>query len=196
MRTRRLARCGRCGQCLAACICDLLEPIPVQTKLLVLMHHLEARKTTNTGRLAELALGARTALWGDPLRGSPELPSGRVLLLFPSPGARLLARSDTGQDATLVTPDGSWPQARKIARRVEAACAGRVVLVRVEPPGKSGYTLRHTERAFALATFEAIAHALGVLEGEAGEAITRRALALFAEFVRRRSAFRQVSASG
>jgi DTW domain-containing protein YfiP len=186
IRTRRLARCDRCNQPLAACICDLLAPIETHTKLLVLVHHLEARKTTNTGRLAALALGARLGLWGDPEADAPALPEGRVLLLFPSASARLLVPSDAG-DATLVVPDGSWRQARKIARRVETACEGRVERVFVQTPGPSGYTLRHTEREGALATIEAVAHALRVLEGEAGERVADRTLALFAAFVDRQA---------
>jgi DTW domain-containing protein YfiP len=171
------------------CICDLLAPMEVRTKVLVLVHHLEARKTTNTGRLAALTLGARFGLWGDPDADPPAIPEGRVLLLFPAERARTITRADLG--ATLVVPDGSWRQARKIARRVEAACEGRVERVRVEAPGPSGYTLRHTEREGAVSTIEAIAHALAVLEGERGAEVRDRTLALFEAFVARQSRYAQ-----
>jgi DTW domain-containing protein YfiP len=159
----------------------------VRTKLLVLVHHLEARKTTNTGRLAALALGARFGLWGDPDADPPALPTGPVLLLFPSERSRVLVPGDAEGGATLVVPDGSWRQARKMARRVETACAGRVERVRVEAPGGSGYTLRHTEREGALSTLEAVAHALRVLERDEGPEVAARTLALFTAFVARQS---------
>ncbi len=187
IRTRRLPRCPRCNQAEAACICDALVRVAIRTKVLVLVHHLEARKTTNTGRLAALGLGARLGLWGDRDADPPALPDGRVLLLFPSEASRPLVPGDATSDATLVVPDGSWPQARKMARRVEAACAGRVERVRVEAGVPSLYTLRRTTREGALATIEAIAYALSVLEGDEGARVMTETLALFGAFVERQA---------
>jgi DTW domain-containing protein YfiP len=189
MRTRRLERCARCEQPLPVCICDLVTPIVVQTKLKVLMHRLEAHKTTNTGRLAALALGAECALWGERDRARPTLPEGPILLLFPAEDARALRASDAQSGATLIVPDGNWPQARKIARRVRADAGERLEVVRLEGETASRYAFRHTKRAGAMSTFESIAHALSVLEGARGPEITARALAIFDAFVARHAPF-------
>jgi DTW domain-containing protein YfiP len=188
MRTRRMVRCERCHQGVDACMCDALAPIAVRTPIQVLVHHVEAWKTTNTGRLAQLTMGARYDLWGDPTtRAVPSLPQGKVLLLFPSDDARPMREGDAEGAPTLVVPDGTWNQARKIANRVASSCEGRVVRVRVETDAPSAYVFRRTAREGALSTFEALAHALSVLEGEEGPRVREQALALFAEFVRRQS---------
>jgi len=153
----------------------------------VLVHHFEAWKTTNTGRLAALALGARYELWGHPTVPPPAMPEGRVLLLFPSDDARPLRPEDAAGAPTLIVPDGTWPQARKIARRVHEACGDRVVRVRVEPDAASTYRFRRSARADALSTFEAIALAVAVLEGDAGPAVLRETTRLFDTFVERQA---------
>lgn len=188
MRTRKLERCARCEQPIPVCICDLIQPIAIRTKVLVLVHRLEAFKTTNTGRLAALALGAGYARWGERDVARPALPEGRFLLLFPSDDARPLDEADR-DGATLVVPDGTWPQARKIARRVRAAAGDRVTPVRLRNARASGYSLRHSERENALSTLESIAHALGLLEGERGPEVAARTLALFDAFVARHAPF-------
>lgn len=165
-------------------------PIDVRTKLAVLVHRVEAFKTTNTGRLAALALGASYDRWGEPDGSHPALPQGPLLLLFPSDDSRPLVATDAALDATLVVPDGNWPQARKIAKRVLAAAPERVTCVRIAHESASRYLLRHTTREGAVSTIESIAYALGVLEGPEQRA---RVLAMFDGFVARHSSFSGVA---
>lgn len=167
-----------------------MAPIDVRTKLAVLVHCEEALKTTNTGRIAALALGARYDRWGERDGTHPALPEGQLLLLFPSDDSRPLVASDAQRDATLVVPDGNWPQARKIAKRVLAGAPERVTCVRTIHEGASRYLLRHTTRPGAVSTIESIASALGVLEGPALEA---QILAIFDGFVLRHSTFSGVA---
>ena len=72
---------------------------------------------------------------------------------------------DSPRPITLVVPDGTWSQAVRARRRIpglaDIPCAAL-------PPGLvSTYRLRHDPRAGRVSTLEAIAHALGVLEGPA-----------------------------
>lgn len=188
MRTRRAERCVRCHLAHEACLCASIEPIAVRTSIALLVHHVETHKTTHTGRLASLAMGARYLRWGDPRLPRPEPIAGPVLLLFPTPEARLLRAEDAATSATLVVPDGTWPQARRIARRVERDWPGPVTAVRIAPQTPSIYPFRSTEREDALCTFEALLHALAVLEGtERGPTVKAEALALFQRFVLRQS---------
>lgn len=173
-----------------ACVCALATPIALRTKVLVLVHRIEAFKTTNTGRLAALSLGARLERWGARDGTRPALPEGPILLLFPFDEARPLERADAERDATLVVPDGNWPQARKIARRVREGAEERVTIVRLEGERPTGYQgLRRTRREHALSTLEAIAHALRVLEGERGPEVAAQTLALFDAFAARHAMF-------
>jgi DTW domain-containing protein YfiP len=140
---------------------------PLRTRVVLLTHHAEPRKSTNTGRLVALALqGAEIRLRGErdaPLR--PPLPEGRRLLLFPHAEARELSPEDgRGEPVVLLVPDGTWNQARRILRRDPDARDAEPV--RLPPGAPSRYGLRRAPREGTVSTLEAVARALGLLEGE------------------------------
>ncbi|MEY4582223.1 MAG: hypothetical protein RL701_6926, partial [Pseudomonadota bacterium] len=152
------------------CICAQIPTLDVTTQIVLVMHHREVSKTTASGPLAMRALkNSRLYVHGE--RDAPldlstlHTPERRLLLLFPSEDAQPLTRELLASDprpVTLVVPDGNWRQASRAARRIPGLeRAERVGLV-AGPP--SQYGLRHEPRAGGLATFEAIARALGVLE--------------------------------
>jgi DTW domain-containing protein YfiP len=101
-------------------------------------------------------------------------PGSQTLLLFPHAEARPLEDwRGADRPITLVVPDGTWRQAKKARRRV----AGLADLPCVSLPaaGPSAYRLRHAARPNRLATIEAIARALQILEGPTeGDEIQRR----------------------
>jgi DTW domain-containing protein YfiP len=85
-------------------------------------------------------------------------------LLFPAEDALPLARwKDSALPLTLIVPDGTWSQASRARRRVAGLAELPCVTLPEGPP--SGYGLRHTVGAGRLSTMEAIARALGVLDG-------------------------------
>jgi DTW domain-containing protein len=152
--------------------------LPTRTRLVLLLHQLEERKPTNTGRFAlrclpnsELAVRGRLGGGPGPVPhgggGGAEPPdwlarAARPVLLFPHPEAVPLASFREGPPVTLVVPDGTWSQSVRARRRVpglaEIPCA-------CLPPGLvSGYRLRYEPRPGRVSTLEAIAHALGILE--------------------------------
>jgi len=137
------------------------------------MHHREWKKPTATAPL--FALAAPNAEIR--LRGRPDQPfdaSGivspqrRTLLLYPSDGAAVLTPELIAQDPrpiTLVVPDGSWRQAAKATQREPVLeNLPRVVLPDMGP---TRYRLRNEPKQGGLGTFEAIARALKILEGDA-----------------------------
>jgi DTW domain-containing protein YfiP len=153
------------------CVCQVVPRRMTRTRLVLIMHHIEARRQSNTGRLALSALEHAEIL----LRGRPDQaldlsrlidPARRLLLLFPSPEAELLDEAYVARDdrpVTLIVPDGTWNLARKIPlRQPELRPLPRVRLGLEEP---SAYRLRHSPHPDKLSTLEAIARALGVLEG-------------------------------
>jgi DTW domain-containing protein YfiP len=162
-------RCARCALHLRLCICSSFRPLDLATRVVVLRHRKEVYKPTNTGRLVPLALargevrtfGARDAAFDAAGLFDPER---RTLLLYPAEDATVLARDeDDPRPVTLIVPDSDWRRAYKLAAR-EPALAG-VPRVRLPSGPPSAYRLRRHPDARFLATFEAVARALGVLEG-------------------------------
>ncbi len=182
MRSRKAVRCVRCHYSTTVCMCDELVPAPTRTRVLVVAHYIEIHKTTNTSRLAVAALakGSLRTRGHRDAREPAAPPEGKRLVLYPGEGSRVLTAEDASDDLVLVVPDGTWTQTGRIARRDPAAVGAEHVVL--PPHGPSRYTLRTTYREGAVSTLEAIAYALGVLEGEAIEA---HLLGVFDEFLRR-----------
>ncbi len=150
----------------SVCICALMPCVEVRSKLVVLMHFREERKTTNSGRVAARCLvGSRVLVRGRPDEPQPSVVGmERPLLLFPHEGAEVLGPQHVaGGPVTLIVPDGNWRQASRMRQRVEGlADAVCVTLPRGAP---SRYRLRAEAHEEGLATAEAIARAYGILEG-------------------------------
>lgn len=163
-------RCERCALPPAACLCAEFEPLELATHVVVLMHRREVNKTTNTARLVPLALvNAQVRIVGLPEDRAHfdglASEGRRAVLLFPSDNSVELTPQMSESKLTLVAPDGNWRQAHKFARREPQLAALPRVHLPAGPPSR--YALRrHPDERF-LATFEALARALGVLEGEA-----------------------------
>ena len=152
------------------CLCRELPQLDLTTRLVLIMHHREVARTTATGpwalqTLRHSELHVHGQLGRELDLSSLHADGRRVLLLFPSEGARTLTRDLVLEDPrpiTLVVPDGNWRQASRAQRRIPGlAQAERVVLAEGQ---KSQYFLRNEPKPGGLATFEAIARALGVLE--------------------------------
>jgi RluA family pseudouridine synthase len=186
-RAKRAARCEVCRLQIAQCLCAEVPRLQLGTRVVVVMHHREVSKTTATGPLALRALpnselhvhGARDA----PLDLTALHGQGRrVLLLFPGDDARTLTPALLAEDprpVTLVVPDGSWRQASRAARRIPGLAQAEPVTLAEGAP--SAYRLRREPREGGLATFEAIARALGILESAEAQAGLERLFALMVE---------------
>jgi DTW domain-containing protein YfiP len=162
------ARCPRCRMLGGLCVCALIAPVETRTRLVLLIHRREARKPTNTGRLAAACLSnSQVIVRGHVASPTPAFtwdPATQPLLLFPHPDATpLAARPRSERPVTLIVPDGNWRQAAKVRARVPGLA--EVPCVSIEPDRPTMYRLRHETRERGLATIEAIAQALGLLEG-------------------------------
>lgn len=166
-------RCTRCYMRLEVCLCPIIPSWNLATKLVVLMHAREVKATTNTGRLALLALeksemrvrGAKD----NPMDGSNMAAEGsQPLFLFPGDEATTLTPEFLAgytKPFTLIVPDGTWRQASKMGRRVPELVG--IPWVKLAPGKPTGYKLRRAPQSHCLSTLEAIARALGVIEGAA-----------------------------
>jgi DTW domain-containing protein YfiP len=163
------------------CICALLPRITTRTRVLVVMHQLEVNKPTNTGVVAARCLTnsavayrgrAPEGIAAEPLEAALRADAEPVLL-FPHPTATPLApRRPDERPLLLVVPDATWPQAGRMRRRIEALAPMRYVSLPAPPAAAE--RLRAAPRPDRLATLEAVAAALGILEGPAvAEQLTR-----------------------
>ena len=187
------ASCPGCGLPLAVCLCDELRPLATRTRLWLVLHVYEAQKTSNTGLLAaKLLPGSQVFLRGVKDAGPTEVPDPgpHAAWLFPSAQAIPLPawKASLPADArpTLVVPDGTWRQAARAWRRTPGLAHLPCVTL---PPGAPGrYRLRRASTSDRLATLEAIARALAILEEDT--AVEGALLHIFDTFVTRMLRYR------
>jgi DTW domain-containing protein YfiP len=147
------------------CVCKLVPRIETVTRLVLVIHHTEIRKPTNTGNLGAACL-VNSEVHVRGLEGVPSKPiewqDRTPLLLFPHEGEAEPLEPVAGP-VTLIVPDGNWRQASKVRARVPGLKDVRCVTLPAGPP--SIYRLRSEPHPAGLATIEAIARAMGILEG-------------------------------
>ncbi len=165
--------CQRCRVPADLCYCERIPVFTaVQTRLVILMHVCEAKRMSNTANLAREifpesceirvvgALGAPLAL--DDLLTE----SAAAYYLFPWNNAAELTRESAStlpRPLTLIVPDGSWAQARRIKIRNQELHG--IPSLRLPPAAPARYRLRRQSQPAHLCTLEAVARALSVIEG-------------------------------
>ncbi len=168
--------CPRCYLHRERCICHLMDPpLDLRTRVTLVVHAKELKRTTNTGRLAMQILKNSEIC----VRGQSRLPLDLssilkadydTFLLSPSADAielTSLESSSRKKPIHLIVPDGNWRQASKVhSRHAELRNVPRVKLSR-PPEFVSEAALRKEHFSDGMATLEAIAHALAHLEGPA-----------------------------
>lgn len=154
------------------CMCHLIPNLETKTKLSLIIHHRELKRTTNTGRLAINSL-QNSKMFIRGLKDSPLSlenliqPNEQAFLLFPSEDALELTPeflNDFQAPFHLIVPDGNWRQASKVnSRYPELENIPRVIIRRETVDEKF---LRAESTEDGMATLQAIAMAFSVLEDE------------------------------
>ncbi|MEO7109327.1 MAG: tRNA-uridine aminocarboxypropyltransferase [Polyangiaceae bacterium] len=161
-------RCPRCYMHGSLCVCNLMPTLDTRTRLILVIHRIEARKPSNTGRLGVECL-TNSETW---IRGHEEHPTDtyapaencQPLFLFPHEEATPITTfANSERPIHLIVPDGTWRQAAKVRNRV--AGFKNIPCVSLPADAPSIYRLRSEAHAHGLATIEAIARAFGILEG-------------------------------
>ena len=148
-----------------------MPTLSLRTKIALIIHAKEMKRTTNTGRLAvKILTNSEMRMRGEG-RDSLDLsdlliPEYRTLLFYPSPDAIELNRElveGSSLPIQLIVPDGNWRQASKVHyRHHELKDIPRVMISSPNPNEKH---MRAETTASGMATLEAIATALGIIEG-------------------------------
>ena len=144
----------------------------LRTRIALVIHHREISRSSNTGLLALKSLvNSELRIRGES-RQTLDLsdllsPDYQTFLFYPSDDALELDRELVCQDARpiqLIVPDGTWRQARKIhSRQLELKNIPRV---KISAPNHSTFQLRAQSRPERMATLQAIACALRIIEGD------------------------------
>ena len=163
--------CPICYLTRTLCICESIPTLDLKTKVCLIVHVNELKRSSNTGRLALRALvNSEMRVRGDtrePLDLSDLLTDRyRTFLFYPTVHAVELDNELVAQDRRpiqLIVPDGTWRQANKVhSRHHELKDVPRV---KISAPDSSKFRLRAQHRPEGMATLQAIAHSLGVIEG-------------------------------
>ncbi len=179
-------RCPNCRIVLALCFCHLQRKIDTKTKVQFIMHHREKNLTTNTATLAHKILPHSDLLIYGQKDQETKIgldPKYKYFFLYPSESARPIHEVDFSlyPDITLIVPDGTWRQAKKMHSHNREFAS--IECLKITETPLSTYFLRKEHRPHFLSTFEATALALKYMEGEKGEAITKLLNGQFGEFV-------------
>jgi DTW domain-containing protein YfiP len=167
-----LEPCPICAASRTLCLCDVVPRIALKTKIALVIHHRELSRNSNTGLLALRALVNSAVRIRGERRETLDLkdlllPQYRTFLFFPSADAVELDAALVAQDPRpiqLIVPDGTWRQARKIqSRHPELKELPRV---KISKASHAIFQLRAQSRPERMATLQAIAHALGIIEGD------------------------------
>lgn len=150
------------------CICHAIPKLDLKTKLVLVVHHRELKRTTNTGRLATHALlNSEIYIRGkehEPLNLSSLLSEEyESYVLYPSDDAIDIENLKPSKPVQLIVSDGNWRQAGKLHRRHPELSHLPRVRINEKNLAKNHLRREHFEEGFS--TIEAIAIAMGNLEG-------------------------------
>lgn len=154
------------------CICAQMPRLSLRTKIALIIHAKEMKRTTNTGQLAvKILTNSEMRVRGEG-RDALDLsdlmtPEYRTLLFYPSPDAVELNRElalASSLPIQLIVPDGNWRQASKVHYRHHEL--KDVTRVMISSPNLSDKHMRAETTESGMATLEAIATALGIIEGD------------------------------
>lgn len=167
------APCPACRLPNWLCVCAHAPRLATRTPLLLVVHVHDLGRSSNTVRFLSLAVRDAALLchgvFPDPADPASRVPAGATpIVLFPGRGARTLTPELVAalpSPPALVVPDGNWKQAGRMVKRLPLLDGA----VKVSLPTRAftGAALRRNRPGHRMSTYEAVAQALGVLEGEA-----------------------------
>ena len=158
-----LPRCPRCLFPERVCLCAAMPSVATRTRVVIVRHHLERFRSSNSGRLAHLAIPNSVLVEHGGRAGFAELPPlAGAWLLFPEGDVATAAPDPPPRQ--LVVLDATWSQARRMYRKLDALRG--LPTLRLPSVGAAVARLREAPAPDRVSTIEAIAAALRLLEGD------------------------------
>jgi DTW domain-containing protein YfiP len=167
---KTLDPCEVCRLHKARCICSQIPVLDLKTRVSLIIHAKELKRTTNTGTLALHALkNSQMFVRGEDRErlDLTKLISNDYVtyLLYPSEDAVDIESLAITKPIHLIVPDGNWRQAGKVhLRHLELR---DVVRVKISQKNLGNHHLRKEHKSEGFSTLEAIALALLTIEGPA-----------------------------
>ncbi len=174
MGQRRAGHINRCPNCRVNhffCVCENVKPFNVETNISLIVHVRELKLTSNTAQFAQKMLPQNAEIFirgrvHESFSSAPVLErEGFPLFLYPHEDALELNadfKIKYPGPYHLIIPDGNWQQARKVRQREEGFSS--MMAVKLPQMIFSEYKLRKALHPEWVCTYEAMAHALGILE--------------------------------
>jgi len=164
------AICPTCRRPEGFCQCTGRPAIPSRSRVVLLQHPREARLAICSARMTLLALANAELHRGVRFEDQPRVravaAAPGTALLFPGQGSRPASTLASAPPPFLAVIDGTWLQAEKMLSVNPSLAA--LPRLSVSSPRPSGYgELRREPATHTLSTVEAVALALGELEGDA-----------------------------
>lgn len=166
-------RCTYCRINLPLCVCEEIKPVSIRSNISLVVHVSELTLTSNTAQFIQKMIPGQAQIFirgAENARFTPDpilQREGQQLFLFPSEDSLELnpdfLKNNPGPHH-LIVPDGKWTQAIKVRNREEAF--KKMQAVRLPPGIVAEYMLRKARHPEWVSTYESVAHALGILEGE------------------------------
>jgi DTW domain-containing protein YfiP len=166
-------RCPSCKLNNGLCVCEHFNPFLISSNISLIVHVRELKLTSNTAQFVEKLLPQNSKIYirgrvHENFEAAPVMEAkGNPFFLYPHDDAIELNenfRIKYPGPYHLIIPDGNWHQARRVRKREELFSSIPAVKL---PPGIMGeYRLRKAPQPEWVSTFEAVAYALGYLEGE------------------------------
>lgn len=161
-------------------MCDAIPTIATRTHVVIVRHHAERNRSSNSGRLAHYALPNSEIVEHGGFGGLAKLPSMEgAWLVFPEGEPMTKLREDRPPPSQLVFLDATWSQARRMFRKLSGLRGLPILRL---PEGDLPARMREAPAPDRVSTLEAVARALQLVEGgTVGESLE----ALFALAVER-----------
>jgi tRNA-uridine aminocarboxypropyltransferase len=156
-------RCPRCLFLRRVCLCAAIPTVVTRTRIVIVRHYVERWRSSNSGRLAHLALPNSEIIEHGGAGGSAVLPAlTGAWLVFPEGEPAI--RPPVPAPKQLVVLDATWSQARRMYRKLDALRG--LPLLRLPDAPVAAARLRKAPGPGRVSTIEAIAEALRLLEGD------------------------------
>ena len=158
-----MIRCPRCLLQQRVCLCAEVPVVATRTRVVIVRHHLEQHRSSNSGRLANLALPNSEIVNHGGIRGPAQLPDlDGAWLLFPEGEPRTCAPEPPPKQ--LIVLAATWSQARRMYRKLDKLRG--LPMLRLPEGMRAAGRLREAPSPDRVSTIEAIAAALRLLEGD------------------------------
>ena len=188
--------CLKCTRITPFCICSEMPKIQTNLSLLIIRHHRETKRRSNTARIASICIPSIRIIQYPFLQKPPTFDSKNDLLIYPVSNETTIHNSknqETYFEKTkglqgpkrLIFLDGTWSQTRKMYRKTPKLhqLSWMSLPASKNPPPK----IRKSSFSNGMSTMECIGRAIGFFDQSEKESILYQGLEIWIDAVRRNS---------